>query len=301
MDSFLMQKTNFDVEILIGEDCSTDNTKMIVEDYVKKYPGKIRMITSEQNVGGRANAMRIQRESKGKYIAICEGDDYWTDPFKLQKQVDYMESHPECSLCFHSAGIEYASSKPVKRLIKPYRGSRVSPTEDIIKGGGGFCPTPSLFYPKKMMDHPPGFYRKAPVGDYPMQMYLASQGYAYYLDECMAVYRSDVDGSWTRRVFYGANIRSGLITVYSGLIRSLEEFNEFTGKRFENAVNEVKLTLEYELHVLEKRKIGMNAQKYRSLSIWSKMKLRTKINIRCHFPRLFLMLSNIKLLRANKV
>ena len=104
IEGFLMQKTDFDYEILIGEDCSTDNTRKIVEEYAAKYPDKIRLITSERNVGCRKKFTEgFSSNSKGKYIAECEGDDYWIDPYKLQKQVDYLEGNPECTLCFHAA------------------------------------------------------------------------------------------------------------------------------------------------------------------------------------------------------
>ena len=98
IESFLFQKTNFSFEIVIGEDCSNDGTKEIVFNYLQKYPDKIKVITSEYNVGGVANELRTLQACKGKYIALCEGDDYWNDPLKLQKQVDFLESNPEYGL-----------------------------------------------------------------------------------------------------------------------------------------------------------------------------------------------------------
>jgi len=103
IEGFLMQETTFKIEILIGEDCSIDGTREIVFDYKKKYPDLIRVITSNSNVGMDANGIRTLNAARGKYIALCEGDDSWIDPLKLQKQVDYMESHPGCSLSVHAA------------------------------------------------------------------------------------------------------------------------------------------------------------------------------------------------------
>jgi Glycosyltransferases involved in cell wall biogenesis len=97
----LMQKTNFPVEYIIAEDCSTDKTREIIEKYQTQHNKIIRLITSNQNVGAIANEHRALLESRGKYIAFCEGDDYWTDPYKLQKQVDFLESHINYSVCFH--------------------------------------------------------------------------------------------------------------------------------------------------------------------------------------------------------
>lgn len=99
IESILAQKVNFKYEFIIGEDCSTDDTRKIVLEYAEKYPDIIRVVTADKNLGMKANGMRCIERCRGKYIAICEGDDYWADPYKLQKQVDYMESHPECAVC----------------------------------------------------------------------------------------------------------------------------------------------------------------------------------------------------------
>lgn len=98
IEGVLMQKTNFDYEIVIGEDCSTDNTREIILSYQKKYPGKFKLLLHEKNIGAVANQMAIFQACVGKYIALCEGDDYWTDPLKLQKQVDFLEGNPEYGL-----------------------------------------------------------------------------------------------------------------------------------------------------------------------------------------------------------
>jgi glycosyltransferase involved in cell wall biosynthesis len=95
IESFLAQKTTFPIEIVIGEDCSTDGTREIVAKYRDQHPDKIRMITSEENVGPLINGYRTKKQCRGKYIAICDGDDYWVDPLKLQKQVDFLEANPD--------------------------------------------------------------------------------------------------------------------------------------------------------------------------------------------------------------
>ena len=101
IESVLMQQVNFPIEFIIADDCSTDGTRAICEEYAAKYPGIIRLISSDHNVGAVENEQRAFLAAKGKYIATCEGDDYWTDPLKLQKQVDFLESHPDYSVCFH--------------------------------------------------------------------------------------------------------------------------------------------------------------------------------------------------------
>ena len=101
IECVLMQKVNFPIEFIIADDCSTDGTLTICKSYAARYPELIRIITSENNVGAVLNEQRAFMAARGKYIATCEGDDYWTDPDKLQKQVDFLESHPDFSVCFH--------------------------------------------------------------------------------------------------------------------------------------------------------------------------------------------------------
>ena len=120
IDGFLMQKTNFNVEILIGEDCSTDSTRVVIDEYCIKYPGKIKLITYEKNVGSINNHKNTILQATGKYIAMCDGDDFWTDPFKLQKQVDFLEANPEYVICCHytkvideNEKLVYVNTRPV--------------------------------------------------------------------------------------------------------------------------------------------------------------------------------------------
>lgn len=101
IEGVLMQQVNFPIELIIAEDCSTDNTRAICRRYAEQYPELIRLITSESNVGAIANERRAMLAARGKYVAFCEGDDYWTDSLKLQKQVDFLESHPDYSVTFH--------------------------------------------------------------------------------------------------------------------------------------------------------------------------------------------------------
>jgi glycosyltransferase involved in cell wall biosynthesis len=136
----LEQKTKFCVELVIGEDCSTDGTREIVFEYQKRYPDIVRVVTSDNNVGAQKNGYRTTKACRGKYIAFCEGDDYWHHPYKLQKQVDYFESHLECGLVYSSYDIFYVKSK--KRLTNyiKYRKWEMPEDPDIaafIEGKGG--------------------------------------------------------------------------------------------------------------------------------------------------------------------
>jgi len=138
IEGVLQQETTFPFELVIGEDCSTDGTRGIVCEYQKKYPEIIRVITADKNVGRTQNFYRTIKVCRGKYIAFCDGDDYWHRPDKLQNQGDYLEAHPECGLVLADCDIYRAKSK---RLITSfnYRNGFKSPADLTIEqifGGG---------------------------------------------------------------------------------------------------------------------------------------------------------------------
>lgn len=130
LDGFVMQKTNFGFEVIIHDDASTDNTIVIIKEYAEKYPDIIKPIFEKENQyskpGGDILGKTIMA-CQGKYLAFCEGDDYWIDPNKLQKQVDYLEEHPECSLCCTDAvlntlnGDKERSSLVMKKTIVQWK------------------------------------------------------------------------------------------------------------------------------------------------------------------------------------
>jgi len=129
IEGILNQETSFPFELIIGEDCSTDRTRDIVMTYQREHSGIIRVVTSEKNVGMRKNGRRVELKCRGKYIAYIDGDDYWHDPRKLQMQVDYLESHPECGMvCTNADSLSVSDGKRTKNAI-PHR-PELCDTED---------------------------------------------------------------------------------------------------------------------------------------------------------------------------
>ncbi|NCD09785.1 MAG: glycosyltransferase family 2 protein, partial [Negativicutes bacterium] len=126
LDSILMQKVTFDYEIVIGEDRSTDRTRDIVIEYQHLHPDKIRLRLARENLysQGLKPGIGVLAVSRGKYIAMLEGDDYWTDPLKLQKQVDFLEAHPDYSLCGHNTKIIYENDGGRVEYFRPARSSQ---------------------------------------------------------------------------------------------------------------------------------------------------------------------------------
>jgi glycosyltransferase involved in cell wall biosynthesis len=122
IEGVLEQKANFPFELVIGEDCSTDGTREIVFEYQRKHPGLIRVVASEHNLGATANARQTAQACRGKYLAFCEGDDFWHHPGKLQKQVDYLEGHSQCGLVYSSYDVYHPRLNKTIRDFIQYKG-----------------------------------------------------------------------------------------------------------------------------------------------------------------------------------
>ncbi len=200
IEGYLKQQTTFKFEILIGEDCSTDNTRGIVEEYVQKYPDKIKLITSESNVGAHNNAARLYKEVKGKYLTQCDGDDYWTDPLKLQKQVDFLEQNQEYIMCCHYSKrikenneIYYLNLNP-KPIIYSF--------EDILFNNDFETILVSVLFRNSTEIkeiYSTDWFFKFHAPDRFLKLYLtfASGKKIYVLPEVMSTYRKHAGGIWS--------------------------------------------------------------------------------------------------------
>ena len=201
LDGFMMQKTDFPLEILIHDDASTDKTADIIKEYEAKYPNIIKPIYQTENQyskGIKISASYNFPRAQGKYIALCEGDDYWTDSNKLQKQVDFLEANDDVSMCFHNANMINTEGNKIGDH-KRYHSDQYVPVEDIIWGGGIFCPTASIIFRTQYVKSGyPDFCLNCHVGDYPLQLYLSVRGKVYYFDSEMSVYRRGMPGSWSQ-------------------------------------------------------------------------------------------------------
>lgn len=206
LDSFLLQKRNFGIEILINDDASTDDTQDIIREYERKYPEIIKPIYHSENMYSQGvtnpSGMYNFPRAEGKYIAMCEGDDYWCDDEKLQMQVDYMEDHPEVSFCFHAAKIENLDASFSPSLIRPYERDGIISAKEVINKKTHY-PTASLLLKTEYMKKLPQYYFDCKVGDIPMQIISVKYGDAYYIDRIMSVYRMGVPTSWTNSQFSG--------------------------------------------------------------------------------------------------
>lgn len=283
IESFLMQKTDFAFEILIYDDASTDRTADIIKEYENMYPEIIKPIYQTENQyskGVYVEMMNLNRV-KGKYIATCEGDDYWTDPYKLQKQVEFMEEHPEYSMCVHAANRVSSLKKKVLSSVKPSMQSREMSIDEIIEGGGEFIATNSILYSKeKVLDLPP-FYFNAPVGDYPLVIHGALQGKVYYMEDNMSAYRVGVIGSWTEREMTSFEKKKKHLEEIN---KMLDEINQYTNYQYEQVITRTQKRNLLCLLLQEGRRKEAKKEEFRELYKRLGFKRRMILQIKHLFP-----------------
>ncbi|MBX9658725.1 MAG: glycosyltransferase [Nitrospiraceae bacterium] len=194
IESILNQVTDFEYELLIGNDCSTDKTHDIISDYHKKSK-RIRYFNSTVNVGANRNFIDLASKSRGKYVAICEGDDYWTDINKLQTQVNFLSENPEYTICFHPVKVLNNKNLSVKKVFPSSRPLRLS-IEGLLREN--FIQTNSVMYRWRFnKTHPLDFPDNIAPADWYIHLLHAEVGRIGYLDKVMGVYRKHDSGMWS--------------------------------------------------------------------------------------------------------
>jgi len=194
LEGILMQESDFQWDIIIADDCSTDGTREIIIDYKTRYPDRIKLIIQSQNVGAARNWLELIQAPTGKYTAYLEGDDYWTQKNKLQKQVEFLERNPDYAMCFHKVKIETRDGLVEDFITKipPNRDSFT--THDLARTN--FIHSPTIVFRNKLIEIP-DWILDSPIGDYPLYLLLSLKGKIKLINECMAVYRIN-SGSWSQ-------------------------------------------------------------------------------------------------------
>lgn len=224
IESVLMQRTNFDYELVIGDDKSTDNTREIILEYYEKYPNIIKLNFPEKNVGTINNFKSTLKMCKGEYIAILEGDDFWIDENKLQKQVDFLDNNKEYSMCFTNyneleditGSLNY---KSILEICKKFD------TENLIKLN--FIPHLTCVFRNKDFDTYPEWLWDCKILDYPMHLIRSIDGRLGYIDEITSVYRKH--GS-------GMTSKSNEIWWHMELIKIMSNFNMYTSYKYDKEI-----------------------------------------------------------------
>jgi glycosyltransferase involved in cell wall biosynthesis len=241
VDSVLMQAVDFDYEIVIGEDASTDRTRDIVVELARRYPEKIRVLlrdpqvaNRERHLAGKMNFLQALQSCCGEYIAVLDGDDYYTSPDKLQKQVDFLKAHPECVICFHNVRAVYENGE--SENMCPDSQNEISDIEQLL--WGNFIPSCSIMYRREPIVQIPDWFYSAKVGDWPLNIFKAEHGKIGYINEVLAAYRVHQAGAWSLR----KRSRQLIIT-----IKILNNIDKDLGFRYSDTIRHAKSRVLFEL------------------------------------------------------
>jgi len=224
IDSVLMQDTAFDFELVIGEDCSTDRTREIVLSYQRKHPGIVRPLLPEKNLGMNRNFVQTMRACRGTYIALLDGDDYWTSATKLQQQVDFLDHHPGFMTCFHDVAV--VSDAEIDAQKYAHRGvtdQDVYRLKDLLQRNP--MPTCSVMFRNGFSKDFPESYYGLKLGDWPLHIFNAQYGDAKYLEQELGTYRVHGGGVWS-----GQNTTNQL----QSFIAMFQCLSEFLERRYRN-------------------------------------------------------------------
>lgn len=218
IESALNQTTNFDYEILVGDDFSTDGARDIILDYQKRYPNKVKAVLHSKNLGqnGLFNTIETLKLAQGQYIAPLDGDDYWTSPHKLQKQVDFMDSHPDYSACFHNALITFEDGSPSVEVNRPDQKKKIEVEDLIGEDEIWFMATSAVMFKNHLMYYPEWFL-KSTSGDIPRYVILAKHGPIGYVPELMSVYRKNKGGASFKDHYRDERFLTNRIMMYEGI------------------------------------------------------------------------------------
>jgi glycosyltransferase involved in cell wall biosynthesis len=196
LDSFLMQKTNFPFEAIVSDDCSTDQTPAILKEYANLYPDKIKPVFNQTNIGAVNNFVRTLSLAQSEYVALCDGDDYWTDEYKLEKQVNFLDTNPEYTICFHQTRIFFEDKRRVDKIY-PNILKQDSSLRDLIKEN--YIPANTVVYRwrfnngQRLLDV---FPKNIIPGDYFIHLLHAEIGKIKLIRETMSSYRRHPGGIW---------------------------------------------------------------------------------------------------------
>ena len=235
LEGFVTQETNFTYEILVHDDASTDGTTEILKKYEKQYSDKIRLFLEKENQysKGVSIARKMALHAKGKYMAYCEGDDFWIYSGKLQKQYELMESDQEISLCYHNA-LVYGEEKDTLRLNVQNHPSGYIEDKDIICASKGWYPTASLFCRTDSFKELPDF--KGATGDVVWRTCMACRGKLYFINRAWSVYRDFSQGSWNEKYRQDRKVAARYII---DTVNYFTKFDVYSKRRFSKYLHTV--------------------------------------------------------------
>jgi len=198
MRSVLEQRTPFDFEVIVSEDASTDGTRSIVEDWRARHPDRVRLLLSARNLASNEVVARGFRAARGEYVALLDGDDYWTSSDKLRVQSEFLDTNPDLSLCFHNAAVIDDRGDPVRPLYTPPDQKQRSTLDDLWNGNP-FATCTSMFRRSAVSSLPEWFEGFFPITDWPLYVLFAERGDIGFIPAVMGAYRVHAGGLYSRR------------------------------------------------------------------------------------------------------
>lgn len=278
IEGFVNQKTNFRFEVLVHDDASTDDSCDIIREYEEKYPDIIKPIyqTENQYSQGKIIEELIIPKISGEYVAICEGDDYWIDENKLQKQVDFLDSHKDFSLVACSSKTLNCVTGEFENRFVIDEDREISIEELITEENGRMFQTASVMMKSIAYTDRKAWQSMFPYGDRPMWMRAALDGRVYMLSDVMTVYRFATAGSWTRKNI--SDYEKGAVNCRK-TIKGFEAFDAATdGKYHDMVVNALEI-VDYDL---ARNEHNWDIIREKHYDRYSKLPARDKISVKLH-------------------
>ena len=297
LESFVSQQTDFAFEVLVNDDASTDGTAAIIREYEEKYPEIIRPFYQSENQFSKGIGTIYENifypNARGKYFAFCEGDDYWTDESKLQRQVDFLESHPDYSACVHNTTLHFCNGSRPDELLIPSRGDHEVLYENVIRGPIDAYHTSSLMARREIIVQTPDFYRAATAhgfADYAWGLLLKLNGGIWFIDRSMSVYRLfSNQAAWTSVVggHYGVSGQyKRLQNFVEGKCALLRSFLPHAPVDVRPMVEQELLEREFELMYIEGRDREQRRGPYRQILRRQSRSYRVKNWLKSYIPGL---------------
>ncbi len=291
LDGFVSQQCDFEFEVLVHDDASTDNSAGIIREYEKKYPHIIKpiyQIENQHSKGVRISTTYLFPKVKGEYIAWCEGDDCWIDPLKLKKQVEFLDSHPDFSMCSHRVCFNNLKTQE-KSYIPKITKNKEFCLDEIIKGGAIFQLSSLMFRTDLYFKKPRCFEAKG-FGDIQLYIYAAICGRVMVLADVMSMYNHGTQGSWTMRV--GGNLLKKIDHAEQRK-KMLENVNAYYEYKYNESFQYAIDAADYELARLQGNTKECRKKKYKKF-VKLERKRKTKLFIKKHFPWIVRILKNNK-------